>query len=171
MGGGLLGWRRNLHPIILPPLHRDPVLCRLARDNWGLNPFYIFLFLLHRLSLLNLSHLFHKLVLQGLKAVETDGGHVPVLHRDRSLRGLVLPQEGEVLKMGNMQQENLTLVKSKVRIRYWPLFLRKMGQLQKCLLSFEKRCFLVQETRAIMLQHRSDQLSMVGYLVQVLSRF
>ena len=41
VGGGLLGWRRNLHPIILPPLHRDPVLCRLARDNWGLNPFYI----------------------------------------------------------------------------------------------------------------------------------
>ena len=100
VGGGLLGWRRNLHPIILPPLHRNPVLCRLARDNWGLNPFYIFLFLLHLLSLLNLSHLFHKLVLQGLKAVETDGGHVPVLHRDRSLCGLVLPQEGEVLKMG-----------------------------------------------------------------------
>ena len=60
----------------------------------------LYFFLLHLLSLLNLSHLFHKLVLQGLKAVETDGGHVPVLHRDRSLRGLVLPQEGEVLKMG-----------------------------------------------------------------------
>ena len=62
--------------------------------------FYISFFATSSLSLLNLSHLFHKLVLQGLKAVETDGGHVPVLHRDRSLCGLVLPQEGEVLKMG-----------------------------------------------------------------------
>ena len=55
-------------------------------------------FLLH-LSLLK-PHLFHKLVLQGLKAVETDGSHVPVLHRDRSLRRLVLPQEREVLQHG-----------------------------------------------------------------------
>ena len=49
------------------------------------------------LSLLK-PHLFHKLVLQGLKAVKTDGRHVPVLHRDRPLRRLVLPQEREVLQ-------------------------------------------------------------------------
>ena len=58
------------------------------------------------LSLLK-PHLFHKLVLQGLKAVKTDGGHVPVLHGDRPLGGLVLAQEGEVLQQG-VQLEDKT---------------------------------------------------------------
>ena len=62
-------------------------------------------FLLH-LSLLK-PHLFHKLVLEGLKAVKTDGGHVPVLHGDRPLGGLVLAQEGEVLQQG-VQLEDKT---------------------------------------------------------------
>ena len=62
-------------------------------------------FLLH-LSLLK-PHLFHKLVLQGLKAVKTGGGHVPVLHGDRPLGGLVLAQEGEVLQQG-VQLEDKT---------------------------------------------------------------
>ena len=57
------------------------------------------------LSLLK-PHLFHKLVLQGLKAVETDGRHVPVLHRDCPLRRLVLPQEREVLQHKHLQLDD-----------------------------------------------------------------
>ena len=57
------------------------------------------------LSLLK-PHLFHKLVLQGLKAVKTDGRHVSVLHRDRPLRRLVLPQEREVLQHKDLQLED-----------------------------------------------------------------
>ena len=49
-------------------------------------------------SLYLVSHLLHKLVLEGFKAVETDRGHVAVLHRDRPLGRLVLSQEREVLQ-------------------------------------------------------------------------
>jgi len=96
LGGGqvgcslLRGWR-DLHPIVLPPLHRDPVLCRLL----------------------------HKLVLEGFKAVETDRGHVAVLHRDRPLGWLVLPQEREVL------QHDMQLKRTRLwwKIPFGPCFL------------------------------------------------
>jgi len=96
LGGGQVGCRllrrwRDLHPIVLPPLHRDPVLCRLL----------------------------HKLVLEGFKAVETNRGHVAVLHRDRPLGRLVLSQEREVL------QHDMQLKRTRLwwRIPFGPCFL------------------------------------------------
>ena len=110
VGCGLLrGWR-DLHPIVLPPLHRDPVLCRLGE---GGERFYT------ALDLYLVSHLLHKLVLEGFKAVETDRGHVAVLHGDRPLGRLVLPQEREVL------QHDMQLKRTRLwcKIPFGPCFL------------------------------------------------
>ena len=47
--------------------------------------------------------MFDKLVLQGFKAVKTDSSHIPVLHGDRSLGLLVVPEEGEILQDDDMK--------------------------------------------------------------------
>ena len=74
--------------------------------------------LLYR-SLYLVSHLLHKLVLEGFKAVETDRGHVAVLHRDRPLGRLVLSQEREVL------QHDMQLKRTRLwwKIPFGPCFL------------------------------------------------
>ena len=74
--------------------------------------------LLYR-SLYLVSHLLHKLVLEGFKAVETDRGHVAVLHGDRPLGRLVLPQEREVL------QHDMQLKRTRLwwKIPFGPCFL------------------------------------------------
>ena len=70
-------------------------------------------------SLYLVSHLLHKLVLEGFKAVETDRGHVAVLHRDRPLGRLVLSQEREVL------QHDMQLKRTRLwwKIPFGPCFL------------------------------------------------
>ena len=94
--GLVLRRRRNLHPVVLALLHGDPVLGGLGgggrSKDWP-----------SLLASLLAPHLFDKLVLQGFKAVKTDGSHVPVLHGDRSLCLLVVPEEGEVLQDDNMK--------------------------------------------------------------------
>ena len=93
--GLVLRRRRNLHPVVLALLHRDPVLGGLGGVRSNEWPAVL-------ASLLE-PHLFDKLVLQGFKAVKTDGSHIPVLHGDRALRLLVVPEEGEVLQDDNMK--------------------------------------------------------------------
>merc|ERR1719348_1741561 len=65
--GLVLGWRWDLHPVVLSLVHRNTVLSRL-----------------------------NKLVLQCLKTVETHGSHVSILHSDGSLGLLVVTEEREI---------------------------------------------------------------------------
>jgi len=63
----VLGWGRHLHPVVLPLLYRYPIFGCLD-----------------------------KLILEVLEAVQTDGGHVTILHGDRAFSLLVLTEERKI---------------------------------------------------------------------------